>query len=53
MQEFVNKETCTLHDQNADEAILNVKNASITDDELIQNWLSVYNKVRKTEIMTS
>ncbi|RUS88413.1 hypothetical protein EGW08_003809 [Elysia chlorotica] len=47
LSEFVNKETCLLHDQNADEAILNVKNGSVSEDDLIQNWLSVYNNELK------
>ncbi|GFO41789.1 protein c12orf4 homolog [Plakobranchus ocellatus] len=47
LQDFVNKETYALHDQNADEAISNVKNGAHSDDDLIQNWLSLYNNELK------
>ncbi|GFS13853.1 protein C12orf4 homolog [Elysia marginata] len=47
LEEFVSKETSTLHDQNAEEAIFCVKNGSVSEDGLIENWLSVYNKELK------
>lgn len=47
LEEFATKETCMLHDQNADEAIASVKKGSVSEDDLIENWLSVYNNELK------
>ncbi|XP_005104405.1 protein C12orf4 homolog [Aplysia californica] len=47
LEEFVNRENCSLQDKNAEDAIKKVKDGEINADDLVNQWLPAYTEELK------